>query len=167
MARSSKFRSILFLPIPSLACLIPSAAQAQGAEPERLSIGVAAGVANPWHGDFDFTAMSWQADVRFRTGRFFASNVFYEQWRHGEEDVRTGILLIGPGPIGQIDRIVTNTERRTSVLGWNLLVMGQAGRATISGGGGISYLQHSRDYSQTLTGCPAGITCGTFGDEFN
>ena len=91
MIQRSLFRILLVFTIGSAPVFL-AAAQAQGTEPERLSLGVAAGVANLWHGDFDFTPVSWQADVRFRTGRFFASDVFFEQWRRRDEEVRSSNL---------------------------------------------------------------------------
>ena len=143
----------------------PTVVHAQ--DDHRVSIGAAAGVADPWHGDFDFTAGSWQADLRINMGRFFASTVFFEQWKHRDEEVRTDVPLLGP-PVGHIDRIETSTTHQVSVAGWSLLGKGTIGRATLTGGGGISYWFYSRETSESFSDCsPASTVCSDSSREFN
>lgn len=141
-------------------------AGAQGTDSRRFSVGAAAGMATPLHGDFDFTAQGWQADFRFGTARYFASTVFLEQWLRNEEEVRTGVAILGPaGAIGRVDRIVSETSRRTTVVGWSLLAR-STGRIVVSGGEGVSYLLYAREFTQTSEGCTPASLCGTSGNDF-
>jgi hypothetical protein len=141
--------------------LAATPARAQSPAAGRFSVGAAAGVATPLHGDFDFTAPAWQVDVRLDTARHFASTVFFEQWLRKDEEIRTGVMLTGPtGLIGSVDRIVSKTSHRTSVLGWSLLAK-STGRVVVSGGGGVSYLVYARDFTQTVEGCTPASLCGT------
>jgi outer membrane scaffolding protein for murein synthesis (MipA/OmpV family) len=149
------------LMISFLIALAATPARAQSAASGRFSVGAAAGIATPLHGDFDFTAQAWQVDVRLDTARHFASTVFFEQWLRKDEEIRTGVMLTGPtGPIGRVDRIVSETSHRASVLGWSLLAK-STGRIVVSGGGGVSYLVYSRRFTQTLEGCTPASLCDT------
>jgi hypothetical protein len=122
----------------------------------------------PWHGDLDFTATTWQADVRFDTSRHFGFGVFFEEWRHPDERVLTDQVISGPGgPLGQVARVTTRTVHMTRVLGWNLLARGTTARVTISAGGGASYLLYSRDVSQTMGGCDPASLCTDSGRMFH
>jgi hypothetical protein len=151
---------LLILPLGAT----PAAAQ----DPDqRFSAGIAAGVATPFHGDFDFTAISWQGDVRINTARHLALDLFVEEWRHTIEEVRTNRTLIGPdGPIGHVDRFEERTDHLTRTVGASLLGRGTSGRITFTGGGGISYLSYSRDFSQRSTGCDPASLCSDFSHEF-
>ena len=157
--------------LPALAVLFVLAAgpvAAQAPEARHVSVGAAVGLATPLHGDFDFTATAWQADVRFDTARYFGFGVFFEEWRHTDEDVFTGQTISGPdGPLGRVERTTVRTGHRTRALGWNLLARGTASRVTVSGGGGVSYLLYSRDYRQTMTGCEPASLCRDSGQEFD
>ena len=136
----------------------PAAAQAP--DDRRVSLGAAAGIATPFHGDFDFTATAWQADVRVATARHFGFSVFFEDWRHRNEQQIANQVISGPGGVlGRADLVTIRTEHQTRALGWSLLVRGSAGRLTVNGGGGVSYLRYSRDFSQTLTGCEPASIC--------
>ena len=147
--------------------LSAAAAKAQGTDDGRVSVGAAAGIATPLHGDFDFTAAAWQLDLRLATGRFFASSIFFEQWQHTDEDVRTDQTISGPtGPIGAIDRITLRTVHCTRAVGWSLLGKSN-GRVALSGGGGVSYLLYSREFSQTLTGCVPASLCTDSNQQFD
>ena len=157
--------------LPALAVLFvfaarPAAAQDPGNR--HVSVGVAAGLATPLHGDFDFTATAWQADVRIDTARYFGFGVFFEEWRHTEEEVFTDQIISGPtGPLGRAARTTVRTDHRTRAVGWNALARGTASRATISGGGGVSYLLYSRDFRQTMSGCEPALLCSDFGEQFD
>lgn len=134
----------------------PAAAQSSGGS--RFSIGAAAGRTNPLHGDFDFTPVTWQADVRFAVARHFGFNVFFEEWRHVAEDVRTTQTITAPqGGIGTVDRITSRTEHVTRTAGWNALLIAPLGRVTVTGGGGIGALSYARESSRELTGCRAAV----------
>ena len=61
----------------------------------------------------------------------------------------------------------TRTAHLTRAVGGNLLVRGTAGRVTLIGGGGVSYLLYSRDFSQTSTGCEPASICSGFRNEFD
>jgi hypothetical protein len=135
-------------------------AAGQGRDPRPVSVGAAAGVSVPLHGDLDFTAPSWQADVRVDAARHVGFSVFYEQWQRGHEQVRTDQTITGPnGPLGRVDRVEIRTDHTTRALGWSVLGRGTASRAIIHGGGGISYLAYTRDFTQTLTGCTPVTLC--------
>lgn len=149
--------------------LVVNPARATAQEPDqKVSAGVAAGLAIPFHGDFNFTATAWQADVRISTARHFALGFFIEEWRHTDEDVLIGQSITGPsGPLGRADRIETQTEHRTRAVGANLLARGTTGRVTFTGGGGISYLLYRREFSQRMSGCEPASLCTDFSQEFD
>jgi hypothetical protein len=160
-----------------LACVIalalmiaatPASVAAQEPDARHVSLGVAAGVAIPLHGDFDFTAAAWQLDVRFNIARHLASTVFFEQWQHTDEDVLTNQPGTGPTvSSGHIDLVTVRTVNRTRAAGWSVLAKGASGRVTFSGGGGVSYLLYSRDFSETFSGCTSANLCSDFSDEFD
>ena len=142
----------------------PAAAQ----DPGPVSVGAGAGLATPFHGDLGFTAAAWQADVRVDTAKHVGFAVFFEEWRHREEDVFTGQPISGPtGLLGRAGRITARTGHRTRVLGWSLLARGTASRVTLSGGGGVSYLAYSREFRQTMSGCTPASLCGDSGRRFD
>jgi Outer membrane protein beta-barrel domain len=140
-----------------------SASPAAAPEPDarHVTLGAAVGVSKPFHGDFDFNATSWQADVRFDTSRHLGFNVFLEEWRHTDEEIFTNQTIVGPsGVLGRVHRVTARTDHLTRAVGGNLLAKGAAGRVTLIGGGGVSYLLYSRDFSQTMTGCEPASICG-------
>jgi hypothetical protein len=145
--------------------LAAAPAAAQDSLVPQVALGVAAGIATPSNGDFDFTATSWQADVRFETTRHLGFNVFVEEWRHTNKEMFTSQTITSPGgTAGRVDRVTTQTRHRTRVVGWNVLGRLNAGRVTLSGGGGVSYLLYSRQFNQAMTGClrpPAAISPGS------
>ena len=144
---------------------VPAAAQEAD---RRVSAGIAAGFAMPFHGDFDFTATAWQADVRINTARHFALDLFVEEWHHSDEDALIGQTISGPtGPLGRADRVETATEHRTRAFGANLLARGSNGIVTVTGGGGVSYLFYQREFSQRLSGCNPSSLCTDFSQEFD
>ena len=66
-----------------------------------------------------------------------------------------------------MDRVTTRTGHRTRVVGWNVLGRTNAGRATLSSGGGISYLLYSREFHQAMTGCEAASACNDVTRKFD
>jgi hypothetical protein len=147
--------------VASAAVLILAAAPAAAQDPlvPHVTLGAAAGIATPFNGDFDFTATSWQADVRFETTRHLGFNLFVEEWRHTNNEVF--------GAAGRMDRVTTRTGHRTRVVGWNVLGRTKAGRATLSSGGGVSYLLYSREFHQAMTACEAASACNDFTRKFD
>jgi hypothetical protein len=145
---------------------VPAAAQDRDAP--HVGLGAAVGVATPLHGDLDFTAGSWQADVRFDTARHFGFSVFFDEWRETEEQLRTDQAILGPvAVLGRADRVTTRTAHRTRALGWSLLARATAARVTLGGGGGVSYLVYSRDFTQTMSGCVPETVCRDFSQRFD
>ena len=161
-----KVRAIL---VAMTAVVMLTAVPALAQDPDaRVSLGAAAGLATPFHGDFDFTASAWQADIRLNASRYIGFTVFLEEWRHRDEDVLTDQTISGPsGPLGRAGRVTTRTDHRTRALGWSLLGRGNAGRVTFTGGGGISYLVYSRDFTQTSTGCEPASLCSQFSRQLD
>ncbi len=144
----------------SAAVLIQAAAPVAAHDPlvPHLTLGAAAGIAAPSNGDFDFTATSWQADVRLETTRHLGFDLFAEEWRHTDKEVF--------GEAGGVDRATTRTRHRTRVVGWNVLGRANAGRVTFSGGGGVSYLLYSREFQQARTGCGPASACNDVTRKF-
>jgi hypothetical protein len=158
----------LVLPVAVALALSAGPAAAQDPDARHVSVGAAAGIATPFHGDFDFNAASWQADVRFDTSRHFGVSVFLEEWRHTEEQIFTNQTITGPsGVLGRVDRVTMRTDHLTRAVGANLLARGTAGRVTIIGGGGVSNLLYSRDFSQTMTGCEPASICSDSSTGFD
>lgn len=152
--------------LPGVALVALTCASA-AAQERHISVGAAAGVATPLHGDLDFTAGAWQVDLQFGLARFLASSVFFGQWQHTDEAVSTGVTILGPwGPLGTADRITTRTVHRTRAVGWSLLAR-STGRVAVSGGGGVSYLLYSRDFSTEVTGCAPASLCTESSHEFS
>ena len=149
------------LAVTSAAVLILAAAPAAAQDPlvPHVTLGAAAGIAAPFNGDFDFTATSWQTDVRFETTRHLGFNLFLEEWRHTNTEEF--------GAAGRADRVTIRTRHRTRVVGWNALGRANVGRATLSGGGGVSYLLYSREFHQAMTGCEPASTCNDFTQKFD
>jgi hypothetical protein len=149
-----------------IAGVLPAPAQTR--DGLHVSLGAAAGVAAPFHGDFDFTATTWQADVRVDTTRHFGFDVFFEEWRHADERVQNDVTITGPtGLIGRVARLVARTEHTTRAVGWSLLGRGGVSRLTVTGGGGIGYLTYSRRSSQVLSGCEPLALCRDTSSAFD
>ena len=136
------------------AFVMTAAASAQTLEEPRLTVGVGAGVADPFHGDFDFTAPTWQASVRGHTARHFVVEGFLSGWQHNESE--SFGLANGTG------RIEQETKRTIRVVGVNFLAR-STGRVSVYGGGGPGYWLHERRFTQTPSGCDpsSGQPCGT------
>jgi hypothetical protein len=136
--------------------LAPSTAIAQTAQP-RVSVAVGGGVANPYHGDFDFTAPSWDVSFRASIARHVAIEGFFEQWQHDTREVFLNQAIQGPtGVIGRIARYEQRTTYLMRTAGFHALATGRSGRVTFAGGGGIGELAYDREFTTTATGCDAG-----------
>jgi hypothetical protein len=141
-------------------CLVAFSARATAAQDEvpRLTLAAAGGLATPFHGDFDFTATSWEISVRGVTAPHLAIEGFFEQWQHGTSDVLLDRDIQGPnGFLGRVGRIEQSTRYRMRTSGVNALVTGRSGRVTFGGGGGIGFLEYDRRFAQVTTGCDASI----------
>lgn len=160
---SNTFRSRRAAHIVALTLLSLSLSRIGWAQPtaeRRITIGAAAGVAVPFHGDFDINAPAWQADVRIDTTRHFGFGFFIEEWRHADEDVYNNQTITGQsGALGRVDRITIRTVHRAYTLGWSALARGRLGRVAASAGGGLGFFVLTRDFSQTMTGCEPTSLC--------
>jgi hypothetical protein len=148
--------------------LTPSMANAQPAP--KLAIGASAGIANPLHGDFNFTAPEWQISLRTAVSDHFALEGFLEEWRHTTDEVRNNVTLQGPvGASGHVGRISSRTVQATRIVGFNALARATFDRVTLTAGGGPSMWLYDRRFNQTLTDCestqPNG--CRDFASRFS
>lgn len=109
-------------------------ASAQNSEPPRVTVGVAGGIANPMHGDFDFVTPEWQVSVRGRLADGVTFEGFFNEWRHTEETF-----------FGQVTQ---ETVRRTRVVGLNVLGGKMGDRGGWSAGGGIGSMTFDRKFTQ-------------------
>jgi hypothetical protein len=113
---------------------IPVYAQTAG-EP-HLAVGGGAGIATPFHGDFDFTPLAWSVSVRGHAERHLIIEGFMWGWRH------TSSQTFDAG------RIEQQTTRTVRVVGVNILGR-STGRLSFYGGGGPGYWLHARRFTQT------------------
>ena len=140
--------------------MLPSLSAAQPAAPARLTIGASGGVSNPLHGDLQFTAASWDVSVRAQGVPHMMVEGFASQWRHSEDDIRTGVPLTGPnGPLGRIGTLTIEDRTYTDVFGFSFLPTFTAGAVTVAGGGGPALMVLRHDYAQRLSGCEPASLC--------
>jgi hypothetical protein len=147
------------------ALLIALAMPAAAGQPEapRVTVSGGAGVAMPFHGDFDFTAAAWQAAVRVTVNPHMLIEGFYGEWRHSTERVLPDQRVTGPGGlIGSIDRVTVHTKHVRPEVGFNVLLAATAGRVMFSAGGGAGLLVYRRQFTQTYEGCQ--VTTGSCTD---
>lgn len=149
----------------------PAELRAQSAGgPPRVSVGVGGGVAVPFHGDFDFNAWAWDADVRFALSRHTLLEVSGGDWRHTETSVLTDVVVQTPPlPAGSFGRLEQSTVRVQRAVHASLLGTGSVGRVRLSGGGGVGLLGHNRRFRQTTEGCSGSLVdaCGTLENTFS
>jgi hypothetical protein len=148
--------------------LSPLTAAAQDSQP-RLTAAAAGGLATPFHGDFDFTARSWELSLRGQTAAHLAIEVFFEQWQHTDREVFLNRDIQGPnGFLGRVGRIEQSTRYTMRTAGVNGLATGRAGRVTFAGGGGIGLLDYDRRFAQATTGCEPSVAhlCNATGNTF-
>jgi hypothetical protein len=139
--------------IAALLAGLPIPASADDTKP-RVSASVGAGVATPFHGDFDFKAGAWLAAVRVATSRYMVIEGFLGEWRHTSERVSTNQIVRDPdGVIGRIDRATQRTQHVRPGVGFNVLAGGSSGRVSFSAGGGAGLLLYRRRFTQTFEGC--------------
>jgi hypothetical protein len=140
----------------SALALVPSVVTGQDAPP-KLTLAAGGGIANPFHGDFDFTAPSWEVSLRGSIARHVAVEGFFEQWKHGKGNVLLDQAIQGPaGFLGRVDRIEQRTTYRMRTAGVNVLATGRSERVSFFGGGGIGLLAYDRRFTSTTSGCDAG-----------
>jgi hypothetical protein len=149
---------------------IPAAAQTADDAAPRISIGAGAGIAFPFHGDFDFTPWAWDADVRIGLSRRLMLEAAVGEWRHTVTRVENDVPALGAsGPIGTFGRLEQSTRRVQRAMHVNMLARASAGRVRVFGGGGVGLLQHDRRFRQTIEGCSAGVAnlCGSTENTFH
>ena len=149
--------------------LAASTAAGQDVSP-KLTIAAAGGIATPFHGDFDFTAPSWELSARGSIARHVAVEGFFEQWEHSEGTVLLDQAIHGPnGILGRVARIESRTTYRMRTAGFHVLGTGGTGRVSFFGGGGIGMIVYDRRFTNTTTGCGAGAEelCRTFENTFS
>lgn len=155
MTRPSRLAAIAFAVALSS---VPAAGQA-----ERVSIGASAGVANPLHGDFEFTAPEWQVAVRLSPSRLVSFDLVYGEWRHTEHRTQENLAVSGPsGPLGRIGRFEQRTRYVMRTAGLNVVLTHAFPRVKVWGGGGPALMTFARDYRQMLSDCVGGVTCSDF-----
>jgi hypothetical protein len=126
------------------------------------------GVADPVHGDFEFTAPSWEIGVRLAPSNHFRVAVAMSQWRHVDESIMQDVPINGlNGLLGRAARIEDRHVYTTRTLGIAFLAAGSSGRATFTGGGGPGYMQFSRHSTTKMEGCTGGATCGNSDFRFS
>ena len=135
---------------------VPTRAWAQSAP--KLAISAAAGLSNPLHGDFDFTAPEWQISLRTAVSDHFLLEGFLDEWRHTTDEVFENQTLFDPnGIIGRAGRVTTRTVHATKVVGFNALARATVDRVTLTAGGGPGFWLYDRRYSQTVTDCQSSL----------
>ena len=145
----------LFAVLIPLLTALPASAQSSV---PVVSVGVAAGVAFPFHADFDFTAAAWEATVRVRSSSHMTFEVLWQQWWHSDTEVFLDVpIQTSTGSVGRVDQITQTTGRRMSDLGVNVLGRQDVGRVSVFGGGGVGIRTFRRVFDRTLTGCSSSL----------
>jgi hypothetical protein len=149
-----------------ISVLLPRLASARQADvTPQVSVGVGAGFANPFHGDLNFTAWAWEADVRLAMSRHLLLEVAVGDWRHDESFVRENIPVIpGEGVIGRFEQTTTRVQRSVQTA---MLFTAARGRIRISAGGGAGFVEFSRRTRQLTSECTPPIQCGPFESSFS
>ena len=152
-------RTLRLARLVSCSCLLLAAwiapASAQALEDSKITLGGAAGLAFPLHGDFDFNAPEWQITVRATVSRHFLLEGFFDEWQEKtqERDVR----------------FASSTTYTMRTAGINWLARGFIGRAAITGGGGVGFMHYDRRFAQTVTDCQSStpVSCQDFENRFS
>jgi len=149
-----------------LTAAMPAVSTAQSAVPAtRMSVGAGVGVAVPFHGDFNFTPVTWDADVRLPMSERLLVELAVGDWRRSDAEVRTNLPTTSPpGVIGRLEQATSNVQRTWQV---NALLAASLGRVRMTGGGGVGLLQYERRTETTTEDCSAGVSCGTFVSTFS
>jgi hypothetical protein len=165
--------SLVMIPaiVVGLLAVSPTVVVAQtAASTPRVSVGAGVGLAFPFHGDFDFTAGAWDADVRLALSRHTVFEAAVGEWRHTETSVRENVTVQAvSGPPGTVGRVEQSTRRVQRAIQVNLLGTGVLGRVRVVGGGGVGLLQHDRRFRQSIEDCSAGVAdvCGSTESTFS
>jgi hypothetical protein len=134
----------------------------------RFTIGGAAGVSNPFHGDLQFQAPAWEIAARGRPSARLTIEAFAAEWRHTTETRRIGVPLQGPdGPIGTAGELSQRTRYLMQSFGASLLPTFTIGRVSIVAGGGanVAFIQHR--FEQRLENCvtTSPVPCGSYAND--
>jgi hypothetical protein len=128
--------------------------EAQSPETPRFTVSFGAGMADPFHGDLEFNAASWDAAARGAASRHVLVEGFFNEWRHTAESVRVDLPIQGPtGVIGRIGRLSQRTQHTMQSVGVNVLPTMSRGRLTISAGGGGGFVLLQRHFTQMVSDC--------------
>lgn len=154
----------LLLLFAVLFCVVtPSAAQS---EPPAFSIAGGAGMAFPFHSDFQFDAFEWHASVRTRVAKYVLIEGMFDEWRHTTTSIRRDVTFrtLSGAVLGHADEVQLENADRFGVVGLNVLATGAIGRVMISGGGGPSLMLFRNTHSADFRGCTT-ITTGACHDS--
>jgi len=134
-------------------------------DPPRVSIAGGVGMAKQTYGELTFdSSPAWDVSVRVRTARHLAIEGLFDQWRQAEHSVHLDQLLTGPnGPLGRVARIDERRTYRMGTLGINVLAIGNSGRVTVAGGGGVGFMAYDRTFSQGGSGCEPSVASACVG----
>jgi hypothetical protein len=133
-----------------------------------MTLGAAAGLADPWHGDRDYLASGWLGTADFGVSRRLAFEVGVGGWLHRDTTVTEDITLQGPdGAIGHIDRLTRETNERVTGLGVSWLFR-TGRRVVVRAGGGPGLYLYRRVVNRRLEGCvaPNATTCAASTSAF-
>jgi hypothetical protein len=75
--------------------------------------------------------------------------------------------LPGASPSEFIERAERKATHVMRMVQGNVLFGSTAGRVRLAAGGGVGLLQHVRQSTSTLEGCPASVTCGRFASQMS
>ena len=142
----------------------PADAEAQS-RPAQFSLGAAAGIASPFHGDFDFKAASWELSGRGRPTDHLTIEAFGSSWHH-----TSNLHVIGlpagnaSGSLGVIGDLTQRTRHQAYSFGASVLPTFTVGRATIVAGGGPNVMFYQRSFEQRFENCTpsSSATCGGY-----
>lgn len=143
--------------LAGLALLVAQTAAAQPPPPDRsrLAVEASAGMTRPWHGDLDFSALTWQAGVELPVSPRTGFLVDVSGWRHQDTDVTLDVPIQGPnGVIGHIDRLTRTTTHQVNGLGVSWVAKA-GGRVVVRAGGGPGVYVHRRVVDRDVEGCAA------------
>lgn len=153
----------LLLLFVALFCVVtPAAAQS---EPPAIAVSAGAGIAFPFHSDFQFNPFSWHVSAHNRVANHVLIEGAFDQWRHTTTSMLSKVpLRQGSVIVGRIDEVTLDEGESMSVLGLNVLGTGAIGRVRITAGGGPGLMTFRTKHSAAFSGCTSSEPrlCGGF-----